>query len=59
MRVTYYFDPVGNNQTLARIRVEGGPNGIFRFFDFITAPMVRKNISKDIKKLKGILENQS
>lgn len=58
MVVTYQFDPFGAEKTFAQIRVQGSPKGFYALGDFIMAPMVRRNITKDIKRLKAILEKE-
>lgn len=56
MVVTYRFEPIGPDKTDAEIRVQGSPKGFYSFADFLMAPMVRRNITSDIKRLKKILE---
>lgn len=56
MVVTYQFDPFGEGKTFAQIRVQGSPKGFYGLGNFLIAPMVRRNITKDIKRLKAILE---
>lgn len=58
MVVTYQFDKFGDNKTFAQIRVQGSPKGFYAWGDFLMTPMVRRNITRDIKKLKAILESQ-
>lgn len=55
MLVTYEFDdaPAG---TRARIRVRGDPSGSYRLSDHLMAPMVRRSIGKDVRRLKVLLE---
>ncbi|MGH2650348.1 MAG: SRPBCC family protein [Actinomycetota bacterium] len=55
MLVTYEFvDAPGG--TLARIRVQGDPSGSYRLSDRLMAPMVRRSIGKDVRRLKELLE---
>lgn len=58
MVVTYQFDKFGEDKTFAQIRVQGSPKGFYAWGDFLMAPMVRRNITQDIKRLKTILESQ-
>jgi hypothetical protein len=57
MKVTYQFDAISLNKTFAQVRVQGSSKGFYKLADFLMAPMVKKNIAKDIKRLKNILEN--
>ncbi|MEV6997172.1 SRPBCC family protein [Streptomyces sp. NPDC093982] len=50
MQVTYAFDPHADG-TLARIRVRGGPGGVYRPAAPIMARHVRSNIGKDLRDL--------
>lgn len=59
MRVTYEFEPAGSEQTRARIRVQGTASKFYGITDWLMAPMVRRNISKDLKQLKGLLEREA
>jgi hypothetical protein len=56
MRVTYRFEPAGAARTRASIRVEGTASRHYRIADWLMAPMVRRNIRGDLKRLKTILE---
>ena len=55
MLVTYEFDDAPGG-TLARIRVQGDPSGPYRLSDGLMAPMVRRSIGKDVRRLKALLE---
>ena len=58
MRVTYTFEPAGDG-TRASIRIRGGMQG---FAARLTRPfmalMVKRNITKDLKRLKAITESE-
>jgi hypothetical protein len=56
MAVTYSFDPASNG-TVMRIRVEGEPGGIYRLAGPFLPGMVRRSVSGDLRRLKGILES--
>ena len=58
MRVTYGFQPDGG-ATIASIRVQGGPGGFMRLLSPVMAMGVRRNISGDLRRLKGIVEGRS
>src|SRR5215213_589828 len=53
MKVTYRFDDLDNNKTLAQIRVEGSSKGFYKLTDFLMAPMVRRNLKQDLERLKN------
>jgi len=57
MRVTYGFQPDGE-ATIASIRVQGGPGGIMGLFSPLMAMSVRRNISGDLRRLKGVMEGR-
>lgn len=56
MRITYSFE--GESSTVARVRVEGDPSGIFALAAPIMARKVKKNVTHDLARLKGILERR-
>jgi uncharacterized membrane protein len=58
MRVTYSFEDA-DAATVARVRVEGGPEGFYRIAGGLMAPAVRKNIQADVKRLKKLMEAAS
>jgi uncharacterized protein YndB with AHSA1/START domain len=55
MRVTYSFEDE-DASTVARVRVEGGPEGFYRMAGGLMAPAVKRNIQSDVKRLKQIME---
>ena len=58
MHVTYAFDPYPDGDTLARIRVRGGPGGLARLIAPLMARQVRTNIGKDLRELERRLTEQ-
>ena len=56
MEVTYEFKEISGG-TLARIRIEGEASGFFKLTGPLMAPMVKINITKDLKTLKRLLES--
>ncbi len=56
MKVTYKFDALENNITLAQIRVQGSAGGYYGFADFLMAPIVKRNLKGDLRRLKTIME---
>jgi uncharacterized protein YndB with AHSA1/START domain len=56
MTVTYAFTDAPEG-TLASVRVEGGPEGLYRFAGNLMSPGVRRNITRDVRRLKEILES--
>lgn len=55
MEVTYALEPSGAG-TKMRICVGGDSGGFYRFASPFVSPMVRRNISGDLRRLKKILE---
>jgi hypothetical protein len=41
---------------VARVRVEGGPEGFYRIAGGLMAPAVKRNIQADVKRLKELME---
>ncbi|WP_369269461.1 SRPBCC family protein [Streptomyces sp. R11] len=58
MQITYAFDPHADG-TLARIRVRGGPGGVYRPAAPIMARHVRHNIGKDLRDLERRLTERT
>jgi uncharacterized protein YndB with AHSA1/START domain len=56
MRVTYSFEE-RDGATVARVRVQGGPEGFYKIAGGLMAPAVRRNIQSDVKRLKEIIES--
>ena len=55
MEVTYSFEDAPGG-TLARINVKGGPGGFLKLVGPLMAMGVKKNITKDLKNLKRLME---
>jgi Polyketide cyclase / dehydrase and lipid transport len=55
MEVTYEFEPAGE-RTLARIRVRGQPEGLYRLASPLIGRQVRSSVTGDLRSLKQILE---
>ena len=56
MDVIYKFDPVDQDTTLFTQTVGGSAKGFYGIADFLMAPMVKRNVKRDMQRLKGILE---
>jgi hypothetical protein len=58
MRVTYSFEPAadGGVATIVRNRVRGTPGGFFALFGPLLAPLVKRSVSKDLERLRDVLE---
>jgi polyketide cyclase/dehydrase/lipid transport protein len=57
MKIRYELEDVDGG-TLARIRARGEPAGFFRIGGPIMRAMVRRNIGKDLRNLKELVERQ-
>jgi uncharacterized protein YndB with AHSA1/START domain len=55
MRVTYSFED-SDGATVARVRVQGGPEGFYKIAGALMALAVRRNIKADVNRLKEIIE---
>jgi hypothetical protein len=55
MQIRYTLEDAAGG-TVARIRAQGEASGFFRVASVVMAPMVRRNIGKDLEKLKACLE---
>jgi hypothetical protein len=58
MHVTYAFEPDPRG-TLARIRVRGGPDGLYRVAAPLLARQVRSNLTKDLRDLERRLTDRT
>ena len=58
MEVTYAFQDAPG-ATLARINVKGGPGGLLKLVGPLMAMGVNKNITKDLKTLKRLMESDA
>ncbi len=55
MEIRYEFEDTGQG-TLTRVSVSGEGSGFFRLAAPLLAPMVRRNVAGDLRRLKAILE---
>ena len=55
MQVTYTFEPDAAGSQ-ASVRVEGGPEGFMRHADSLMSLAVRRNLRRDVARLKEICE---
>ena len=57
MATRYEFADAGEGMTRVRIRNRGGPGGAMRLLDPVMRRMVRRQVGKDLERLKQILES--
>ena len=58
MRVRYQLDDAEDGNTIATIHTWGDATGFFRIAGPLMAPMVRRNIARDLEVLKRHLEDR-
>lgn len=58
MAVDYTFEPV-HDGTVASIRVQGEPRGSYRIGGALMRTMVKRSITRDLKRLKRIVESNA
>ncbi len=58
MHVTYQFDSLDSDTTLAMIRVQGTARTFYGLADFLMAPMVKRNLHNDLQRLKAKMESE-
>lgn len=58
MQTTYTWESTGDNSTRMMLRNEGNPSGFSKFFAPFMAKAMRKANTKDLEKLKELLENK-
>ncbi|HYF28713.1 MAG TPA: SRPBCC family protein [Baekduia sp.] len=58
MRVTYSFADAASGATVVRNRVRGGPTGAAALLSPVTARMVRRNVERDLRALRELLERR-
>lgn len=58
MHVTYQFDALDTGTTLAKIRVQGTARAFYGLGDFLMAPMVKRNLHNDLRRLKAKMESE-
>ena len=57
MATRYEFTDAGEGRTRMRIRNRGGPGGVMRLLDPLMRGMVRRQVGKDLQRLRRILES--
>lgn len=57
MQVTYALEPLSDGGTLAAVRVRGTGERHFGLADSLMAPLVRRNVARDLRSLKDLVEN--
>jgi hypothetical protein len=58
MNVTYQYDALETGTTLAKIRVQGTACTFYGLADFLMAPMVKRNLHHDLRRLKAQMERE-
>jgi hypothetical protein len=53
----YNFEEEDGGGTRASVRVEGGPGGFYKLAAGLMALAVRRNLTGDLKRLRGIMES--
>ncbi len=56
METTYQWSAIGGGRTLMRLRNRGEPSGFARVTASVMATAVRRSTTKDLARLKGLLE---
>lgn len=58
MHVTYQFDALDTGTTRAMIRVQGTARTFYGLADVLMAPMVKRNLHNDLRRLKVQMERE-
>jgi Polyketide cyclase / dehydrase and lipid transport len=58
MHVTYQFDALDPGTTRATIRVQGTARTFYGLTDAVMAPMVKRNLRNDLRRLKARMEQE-
>jgi hypothetical protein len=58
MHVTYQFDALDSGTTRAMIRVQGTARTFYGLADVLMAPMVKRNLHNDLRRLKVQMERE-
>jgi hypothetical protein len=58
MHVTYQFDALDTDTTRATIRVQGTARTFYGLADVLMAPMVKRNLHNDLRRLKAHMEKE-
>ena len=56
LHVTYGFEPVGASSTRVTVRNRGEPKGFFKLSGGLLAAQLRRSVTRDLARLKAILE---
>ena len=56
MKVIYRLDKLDDQRTKVSIEIGGTSKGFYKIGDWLMQPMIRKNISADLKRLQSVLE---
>lgn len=59
MHITYTFEDAGGGATRVRNRVRGGAGRLFSISSPLMAPLVRRNIQRDLERLRDVLESRA
>jgi hypothetical protein len=59
MKVTYQFDVLDAGTTLAMIRVQGTARAFYGLADVLMAPLVKRNLHHDLRRLKAKMEGET
>ena len=58
MTISYQFEDAAGGGTVARIRIEGGGAWYYKLAGPLLGLAVRRNITKDLRRLKALLESE-
>ena len=56
MVVTYAFEDAADGRTRTSVTVQGNPSSLYRMAEPLLARQVRRSVTKDLRTLKGLLE---
>jgi hypothetical protein len=57
MHITYTFEDAGDGATRVRNRVRGGEGRVFSISSPLMAPLVKRNVRRDLERLRDVLED--
>ena len=58
MTISYQVEDVSGGGTVARIRIQGGGAWHYKLAGPLLGPAVKRNITKDLRRLKALLESE-